>query len=238
MDGPPVQEAKIVPEGFRRPQEVPPEAPKRVPRSPQSTLGLRLEKTRQEGTRQEETTGDEDKRSQDKIRRKRQRPAQDKTRQDKGTHDKRRPKGRSVCSETSLLPLPCAPRRDLDSSWARGLGEASRIQKGKISGYVKMDPQRAYINSKPSPPKRSRVTSEAFAPGGCRPWPGALGVPGDAFWSVLDRFKAIELLRAPSPPARILRFAFFRARFIHSPPGCSRVQCCLGGPGGEGNEHQ
>ena len=79
----PVQGAKIglkrLPEGSRRPQEVPPEAPKRVPRSPQSTLGLRLEKTRQEGTRQEETTEDEDKRSQDKRRPKRQKPAQDKT---------------------------------------------------------------------------------------------------------------------------------------------------------------
>ena len=61
----------------------PSEAPKRLPRSPQSTLGPRLEKTRQEGTRQEETTEDEDKRSQDKRRPKRQKPAQDKTRQDK-----------------------------------------------------------------------------------------------------------------------------------------------------------
>ena len=41
----PVQGGKIglkrLPEGSRRPQEVPPEAPKRLPRSPQSTLGPR-----------------------------------------------------------------------------------------------------------------------------------------------------------------------------------------------------
>ena len=95
-----------------------------------------------------------------------------------------------------------------------------------------MDPLRACTDSRPEPPNWSRTASEAFTPGRCRPWPGALGVPGDAFWSVLDRFKPIELLRAPSPPARILGFAFFRARFAQSPPGCSLVQCCLGGPGG------
>ena len=71
-------------------------------------------------TREAKAREDEDRRSQDKKRRKRQRPAQDKTRQDKGTHDKRRPKGRSVCSETSLLhyTVPQTYKRSVGSTKA------------------------------------------------------------------------------------------------------------------------
>ena len=71
-------------------------------------------------TRQEETTEGKDKRSQDKRRPKRQKPAQDKTRQVKGTHDKRRPEGRSLCSETALLPytVPQTYKRSVGSTKA------------------------------------------------------------------------------------------------------------------------
>ena len=105
------------PEGSQRPQEVPPEVPKRLSRTPSERAGT---KTREDRTRQEETTEDEDKTSQVKRRPKRQKPAQDKTRQDKGTHDKRRPEGRSVCSETSLLhyTVPQTYKRSVGSTKA------------------------------------------------------------------------------------------------------------------------
>ena len=78
-------EAKIglkrPPEGSQRPQEVPPEVPKRLSRTPQSALGPRLEKTGHDKkrppktkTRQAKSREDQSDRSQHKIR-------QDKTRQ-------------------------------------------------------------------------------------------------------------------------------------------------------------
>ena len=75
-----VKRAKIglkTPEGSQRPQEVPPEVPKRLSRTPSERAGT---KTREDRTRQEETTEDEDKTSQVKRRPKRQKPAQDKIR--------------------------------------------------------------------------------------------------------------------------------------------------------------
>ena len=46
--------------------------------------------------------------------------SQHKIRQDKGTHDKRRPEGRSVCSETALLPytVPQTYKRSVGSTKA------------------------------------------------------------------------------------------------------------------------
>ena len=98
-------------------QKVSPEAPKRLPRSPQREhAGTKT----QQGKRQEETKEDEGKRSQDKRRPKRQKPAQDKTRQNQGTDDKRRPEGRSVCSETSLFhyTVPQTYQRSVGSTKA------------------------------------------------------------------------------------------------------------------------
>ena len=80
----PVKRAKIgfqrPPEGSQRPQEVPPEVPKRLSRTPQSALGPRLEKTGHDKkrppktkTRQAKSREDQSDRSQHKIR-------QDKTR--------------------------------------------------------------------------------------------------------------------------------------------------------------
>ena len=67
--------------GLPEAKKLPPEALKRLPRSPQREhAGTKTTAAGQQGTRQEETTEDEDKRSQDKRRHKRQKPAQHQTR--------------------------------------------------------------------------------------------------------------------------------------------------------------
>ena len=95
--------------------------------------------------------------------------------------------------------------------------------------------QRACVDSRPKPPKRSRTFQRAIAPGAFNPWSRTLGVLGDALWNVLDHFKALAILQPPTPQRRVLESLFFWGGSLRKPSGYSRVYYCLGGPGGRAN---